>query len=278
MKGWRTLAGSVMLCALGRGIPVAAQQQDPQTLEAILQRLQANLDRYDASIPSFYCDEHAVSQASPGLSRQNTDNYSVFRLKRVLSHEHAVTLEESREVKKVNGHAPTGDEIEGPDLVNGAFGGGFAMVSLEQQSCMDYTLERRKKNAPDAPYVIRFASVLTPKNIAGCLLQEDGKGRVFVDAETMQIARMELTIPHHTIGAGDGYQAALKGEWRLTVDYARVKLDKEVFWLPATIRSQTISGGGTFQVKEWSFKADYSNFHKLEVRSRILSVMPGDSP
>jgi hypothetical protein len=286
MRGWQTLSATLMLCGLTGVVPVAAQQDgsrtkrdEPKTLDAVLEQLQVNLNRYDTNIPSFFCDEHAVSSEIPGLSREDTDNYSIFRLKRVVNPDHKTSrLEESRQLKTVNGHAPTGDEIGGPDLLQGAFAGGFAMVSREQESCMNYKLERRKENVPGAPYVIGFASVLTPQNIEGCLLQEDGKGRVFVDPATMQITRLELTMPHHTINAGDAYHGTVKGEWRVTVWYAPVELDKQTFWLPATIDSRTISGGGTYHEREWTFRADYSNFHKLEVHSRLLPAGTGDAP
>jgi hypothetical protein len=46
--------------------------------------------------------------------------------------------------------------------------------------------------------------------------------------------------------------------------------------MPATITSRTTSGRGTYHSTVWTFKATYSNFHKLEVTSRILpaSEMP----
>jgi hypothetical protein len=136
---------------------------------------------------------------------------------------------------------------------------------------MNYTLERMKRNDAQAPIVVRFASVLTPENKGGCLLQENGRGQVFIDRATMQITRMELTTPHHTIIPGNemGY-GAMVGEWALSVDYAPVVLDGKSFWMPATITSRTTSGRGSFHPIAWTFKASYGNFHKLEVTSRIL--------
>ena len=87
----------------------------------------------------------------------------------------------------------------------------------------------------------------------------------------MQITRMELMTPHHIIIPGDemGY-GAIVGEWALSVDYAPVVLDGKSFWMPAKITSRTASGRGTFHPIEWTFNANYRNFHKLEVRSRIV--------
>ena len=247
------------------------QKTETPALEEILQRLESNLSQYDSGVPSFFCDEHVVSRMVPDIHDQETVTDSVFRLKRVVNADHTTTLEESREVKTVNGRPATTQEIGGPSIVRGAFEGGLAVVSLSQQSCMNYTLERAKRNDAKAPIVIRFVSVLTPENKGGCLLQENGRGQVYIDRATMQITRMELTTPHHTIIPGDemGY-GAIVGEWALSVDYAPVVLDGKSFWMPATITSRTASGRGTFHPIVWTFKASYRNFHKLEVRSRIV--------
>jgi hypothetical protein len=248
-----------------------AQKMETPTLEEILQRLESNLSQYDLGVPSFFCDEHVVSRMVPDLNDQATVTDSVFRLKRVLNADRTTTLEESREVKTVNGRPATTQEIGGPSIVHGAFEGGLAVVSLSQQACMNYTLERMKRNDAQGTIIVRFASVLTPENKGGCLLQENGRGQVYIDRATMQITRMELTTPHHTIIPGDemGY-GAIAGEWVLSVDYAPVMLDGKSFWMPATINSRSTSGRGSFHPIIWTFKASYRNFHKLEVTSRIL--------
>jgi hypothetical protein len=248
-----------------------AQKMETPTLEEILQRLESNLSQYDLGVPSFFCDEHVVSRMVPDLNDQATVTDSVFRLKRVLNADRTTTLEESREVKTVNGRPATTQEIGGPSIVHGAFEGGLAVVSLSQQACMNYTLERMKRNDAQGTIIVRFASVLTPENKGGCLLQENGRGQVYIDRATMQITRMELTTPHHTIIPGDemGY-GAIAGEWVLSVDYAPVVLDGKSFWMPETITSRTTSGRGSFHPIAWTFKASYGNFHKLEVTSRIV--------
>ena len=54
-------------------------------MDEIIERLEANLNHYDAGVPSFFCEEHVVSQVEPGLRNQNTVTDSVFRLKRAPS-------------------------------------------------------------------------------------------------------------------------------------------------------------------------------------------------
>jgi hypothetical protein len=256
--------------------PALAQQAQPSTLDDILQRLESNLLYYDNAVPSFFCDEHVVSSVEPGLRNQNTVTDSVFRLKRVLNPDHTSTLDESREVKTVNGKPATSQGIAGPTILNGAFEGGLAVVSLNQRACMRYTLQRIKRNGPPAPYVVRFASDLTPENSANCLLQEKSEGRVFIDPGTMQITHMELTTPHHAIIPDSNYASQVVGERVISVDYAPVVLDGQTFWMPATITSRATSAKGTYHAIAWSFKATYRNFHKLEVTSRIVPA--GEAP
>jgi len=253
-----------------------AQQTRTPTLMEILQRLENNLSQYDSGVPSFFCDEHVVSRMVPDVHNRETVTDSVFRLKRVLNPNHTTTLDETREVKTVNGQPARSQKMDVPSIVSGAFEGGLAVVSLSQQSCMNYTLDRIKRDDAKAPIIVRFASVLTPENSGDCLLHENGRGQVFIDRATMQITRMELTTPHHTIIPGDSYSSAVVGEWVLSVDYAPVVLDGKSFWMPATITSRSTSGRGSFHPIVWTFKATYGNFHKLEVTSRILlgSALP----
>jgi len=258
------------LAVLALAIPLHGQQTKASALDDILQRLETNLDQYDSRVPSLFCDEHVVSQVTPGMRDQNVVTDSVFRLKRVIGPDHAPVLDESREVKSVNGQPAKSQDIAGPSILSGIFEGGLAVVSLNQRACMNYTLERPSHKDPAAPYVIRFASVITPQNSANCLLQEDGKGRVLVDPASMQITRMELTTPHHTIIPGSTWASPVKGEWVLAVDYAPVTLGGETFWMPTAITSRETSGGGTFHQIVWSFRATYRNFHKLEVTSHIV--------
>jgi hypothetical protein len=261
---------TTLLAVLLLSAALHAQPPQSPTLEAILQRLQTNLDRYDANVPSFFCDEHAVSQVTPGQRNQDTVTDSVFRLKRVVNSDRTTGLDESREVKTVNGKPAGSRDIGGPTILSGAFEGGLAIVSLTQAACINYKLERIQHKNSAGPYIIRFGSVLTPRNSADCILHEEGKGRAFIDPATMQITRLELTTPHHAIDSESSYEPPTMGVRVISVDYAPVLLDGQTFWMPATITSTVTTGRGTFHAIVWSFKATYRNFHKLEVSSRII--------
>jgi hypothetical protein len=275
----RTSSTAISLVAfLGFLSALCAQRASVPTLEEILQRIDANLNHYDAGVPSFFCDEHVVSQVEPGLRNQDTITDSVFRLKRTPNPDHTTTLVESREIKKVDGKPATSQDMDGPTLLSGAFEGGLAVVSLNQTACMNYALQRISRNRSTEPYVLSFATVLTPRNSAECLLQENSKGRVFIDPASMQITHLELTTPRHTIIPANPYTSPVVGKRVVTVDYAPVLLGGKTFWMPSTITLRSTSGSGSFHPIVWSFQATYRNYHKLEVTSRILPGSEAPAP
>ena len=276
----RTSSTTISLVAfLGFSSALCAQRAKMFTLEEILQRLEANLNHYDTSVPSLFCDEHVISsRVAPGQRDQDTIADSVFRLERTSNPDHSTTLVESREIKNVNGKPATAQNMEGPTMLSGWFEGGLAVVSLNQTTCMNYDLQRVNRNRPAEPYIVRFATVLTPQNTAKCLLQESSKGRVFIDSASMQITRLEITTSRHAIIPGNSYGAPFVGKRDLTVDYAPALLGGETFWMPSTITMRVTRGSGTFHPIVWSFRAAYRNYHKLEVKSRILPGFEKPAP
>jgi hypothetical protein len=269
---YRASSRAISLVALiGLSSALCAQQAKTPTLEEVLQRLDANLNHYDVRVPSLFCDEHAVSEVEHGSRTGDTTvTDSVFRLKRTPNADHTTTLVESREIKTVDGKPATSQHMDGPTMLSGAFEGSLAIVSLKQSTCTNYKLQRVHKNRSADPYIISFATVLMPQNTAGCLLKENSRGRAFIDPASMQIMHLELTTPHHTITPGDTYRSPFIGERVITVDYASVLLGGETFWMPSAINLRVTSGSGTFHKIVWSFRATYRNYHKLEVKSRVL--------
>jgi hypothetical protein len=258
------------------------QKTEPPTLGEILQRLQENVDQYQALVPSFFCDEHVVATTSPDPQHESSVTDSTFRLKRVANPEAEgkTILEESHEVKMVNGRPATGDTVNGPAFLRGAFSNGLALVSASQQACMRYTLRPIRQNKSSTPYVIQFASVPARDRPHECGMQEDVSGRVLIDPETMQVTHMEFTAPHHFIGTAvsslPGLDAnPIEGRWDVTVEYAPVLLGGKSFWLPTKVSDRL---SGSFIGNRWLYDATYSNYHKLEVTSRILPASEEPAP
>src|ERR1700751_3733511 len=116
-----------------------------------------------------------------------------------------------------------------------------------------------------APYVIEFATLPDNQLRRDCAIWEDGAGRVLVAPVTMQVTRMELEVPHHKITFGEA------GVWKIAIDYGRTEIAGQTFWMPVTITS-TATPSEVYTPTVYKFSARYRDYHKLEVRSRIVPV------
>ena len=253
--------------------PLGAAQSSPLTVDQVVQRLQANLDFYDKSIPSFLADEHIDSLkhefAARGASAAaNTETIaeSVFRLKREInSATNTYALTESRDVNIIDGRPAKGRAIDAPTMLTGAFSGGLAFVSVDERSCMRYSLEKTK---PGKPIIVRYETAPNIARPEDCILAENGSGRVWIDPLSMQIERIDVDVPRHLLTPyrDDGRAGTpTVTHWNVEVTYKPVVLNAKTFWLPATILS-TCSN----ETSEWAFRASYRNYHLLEVHSRVV--------
>ena len=255
------------MAGIGMLAPFARARDRGATLEDILRALQANLESYDKNVPSFFCDEHAVSEMFPGTRPDVTVTDSVFRLKRVEDADHTTSFVESREVKSVNSGPVTSASPDPPAVIDGIFEGALAVVSASQQPCMHYELRKPK----DGDIILDFKTADHPTQAKDCVLQEKAHGRAIIDAASLQVKRLEMTAPRHIIRDDrNQWVEPLKGEWVVSVNYAPVLLDGRAFWMPAAINSRVTSDPNSFHSRTWIFKGTYTNFHKLEVSSRVL--------
>ena len=121
----------------------SGRKQPSPNLDDILLRLKLNLDQYLTTLPSFFCNEHVVSQLSHQLSvktaKRNVTN-SIFRIKRTLSEDATAALVESRGVQRINGKPTKDEDVRGPSILSGAFTGSLAFVSIDQNTCVRYDL------------------------------------------------------------------------------------------------------------------------------------------
>lgn len=259
----------------------AVAQAYPISLDDLLLRLEENLKYYDSHLPAFFCDEHAISRMAPGPPNRNTITDSTFRLKRVPNSDNTESLVESRDIKTVDGKPAQGETLTGPALLTGAFSGGPAIISQRQSACMQFALQPIHLDQPRDPYIVTYATVPASQRPANCVLQEDGTGRGYIDSDTMQITRVEFTAPVHIVvpahkDAKGRPVPAITGRWKVTVDYTPVSLGGQTFALPQTIVGNLF--GDDSQATVWTFEAHYSNFHKLEVTSRIVPTEDPDEP
>jgi hypothetical protein len=246
----------------------AATNAAQPSLQEILLRLQDNLWDYLANVPDFFADERVVSTLKQeGARDTKTTTDSVFRLVRSKAIGEAHTFTESREVKSVNRKAAKGDDLRGPAIFTGAFSTGVSVVSLEMSRCYDYTLEPPALLDKTTAIVISYALKTDLQPDDGCPGPEKQSGRAWIEPTTFHPLRVEMTIPNHKDNNGR------RVLWTWAVDYAAVRFDNKEFWMPKTItsRADANDASGT-----WFFTATYSNYHKLNVSSHIVTDVGGN--
>lgn len=241
-----------------------AQAPKPDSaLDALIVRLQSNLDRYRTLVPNFFCDEHLVSNMFVhDKPYRHTTTESIFRLKRSGSKKLHAMFVETRQIKTVNKKPPKDQTLQGPAILVGAFSNALTAVSLEFKNCYDYTLTSGRKlhRRPVliVDYTLKQEAAQSDKSCPG---PEMNHGRASIDTQTMQVVRLEQTTPHSEISNG------IYVDWTWTIDYDKVTLNNNLFWLPKKITSTAKSDALN---AEWYFTATYRDYHELTVTSRIL--------
>jgi hypothetical protein len=304
------LALGMQVCALAPGGNNAATQSGPEAakpaaMDAILAALDANIASYDHSVPSFLCNEHVVSLLQPtygvaGYQRTITD--SVFRIRRTTTADDHTSLQESRLVKAVDGRpiakSTTTDASEdttmlgGPMSVFGIFSGGLSLVSTPAKICFRYHLHPQRKNHPGDKIVIEFENLPLKERAAPCPFGDQTSGRATINPATMRVVRLEAKLREYELRPGE------KETWEWKIDYSPVVLSGMTFWMPSVIRSTAVpnvvaeapgatntSGrrgglGATMSTQPasqsppftYSLIANYSDYHLLNVTSRIIEV------
>ncbi|HEY9138227.1 MAG TPA: hypothetical protein VIM67_08150 [Terriglobus sp.] len=251
--------------------PQVNAQTAPPSLDDVLQKLEANLQRYDTNLPSLFCDESITSKVVPSSPKEDTAATSIFRLKRSRNGDGTSSLVESRDVISINGQSTKDRDPDLPVQLDGAFEGAFSVVSLSQASCFDYSMKRVDTRHPSKPYVIRFTSRPTANDSSNCLLPEKSEGFVQIDPATFEITHMEINTPRHLIRSDNEYIAPTTGKRTITIDYAPVSFGRASFWLPSVVDLKVVQGAGTFKQTTWSFHSQYRNCHQLQVTSRIVT-------
>ena len=249
--------------------PSLAQQSPELTVPEILAQLQTNIDSYLSSVPSFFCDEHVDSSMEQTNYQGEliTATDSIFRIRRS-GEGNATQLVESREVKAVNHKRPkSGDTITGPAVFRGAFTNGVRIASTDFASC--YTCDRvaDEKAGGKMAIVLLYTAPTESLLQRGC--PEIRAGRIFIDPTTFHLLRVEARVPDHEITHG------VFGLWTWSIDYAPVVLDGRTFWMPKAVQSEAIPNDRKLA---WSFVARYSNYHKLEVTSHIITDVGNNPP
>jgi hypothetical protein len=240
----------------------SAQSTDETALRDILSRMQGNMADYLRNVPNFFCDEHVLSSIEEKRATQKTSTDSIFRLRRSAAPAGELQFTESREIAKMNGRPAQGEKIQGPTIFTGAFTNAAAVVSLDLAHCYDYKLLPNAPVGKSFAIVVDFASQESALTDSSCPTPERVTGRAYIDPQNFHLLRVEAQIPNHD--AVDGILAL----WTWEIDYAPVSFDSRQFWMPRRIASKAQANDKT---AVWSFTANYSNYHKLNVTSHIVT-------
>lgn len=246
---------------------VAKAQQASPILDQILTRVEANTEQYKASVPSFLCDEHITSrELHNGELKHETTVDAVFRVTR--STAQTGTLNESREVKTIDGKPSSNGKINMPISFSGGFSGALdKFLSADHRRCFDYEADSSAAT-PAGTAAFTFVAREAVANDPACFsIQPGTTGKFVIDLAAVQVTHIERTVPQPV-----GKDHAVLGT--AAVDFAPVNLSGRSFWLPATISASTTE---TPKTNAFQFTAHYSNYHRFAASSTILPVTSDDS-
>lgn len=252
------LARTSPVCLLGCLASALAQQPAP-ALDQILSRVEANTEQYKATVPSFFCDEHITSQEiHDGKVKHETTVEALFRVSRSVPP--TGTLEESREVKSVNGKPSSGKKLDMPISFIGGFSGALAkFLSTDRRECFDYQADPTSAATPGNEAFTFTAHEAAARQPACVSIRPGTTGKFVVDSGTMQVTHIERTVPNPI-----GKDPAVLGT--ASVDFAPVTLNGRAFWLPSTIVAFTTE---TAKTNAFRFTAKYNNYHRFSASSTI---------
>jgi hypothetical protein len=257
----RRIFGAASFAYLLMCYPAVAAKAQQLTLDQILTRVEANTDQYKAAVPSFLCDEHITSQELHGgkLNHETTVD-AVFRV--IRSATQTGTLNESREVKAVDGKPPSNNKLNMPISFSGGFIGALdKFLSADHRRCFDYGPDSTITASPAGTAAFTFAAREATANDPACSsIQPGTTGRFVIDTVALRVIHIERTVPQPV-----GKDHAVLGT--ATVDFAPVNLSGKSFWLPNTISAFTTE---TPKTNAFRFSAHYSNYHRFAATSTIL--------
>jgi hypothetical protein len=246
---------------------IAQTGQAKSALDQLLSRIEANTEQYKASVPSFLCDEHIVSQElHDGSLKHETTVDALFRVTRSTSQ--PGTLDESREVKAIDGRPSGSKKISMPISFSGGFSGALAkFLSADSRQCFEYQpdLSQPSPSGTEAfTFVARQAALKEP---ACASIQPGTTGKFVIDSATAQVTHIERTVPY-TVGKDQSVLGTA------AVDFAPVTLNGNTFWLPFTVSASTSE---TPKTPAFRFTAHYSNYHRFSASSTILPAVTNSS-
>lgn len=239
----------------------AGYSQSPK-LAQILPQVQEHVKEFEFMLPDFICDETIISrELVTGLVHHETVIESAFRGTQHKD-EKGRPFTESREIKTVDGHPPLkGQQLTGPFI----FGGGFSSLldeifSQKNQQYFSYKLAGAEKIEGKVALVIKFETKegqreILYREIYGSQAAVDGKGKAWIDPQSMNVVRLEFQY------LNPPFQ---EGILEVSVDYAPVVINEKTFWMPKTVTAEQTVPNPKHSVGG-QYIASYANYHQFNV-------------
>jgi hypothetical protein len=249
----------IALSALSGTTLLFSQAGQSVDLDRMLSQIEANTAQYNVSVPSFVCKEHVVSQeVHEGKIKHETTVDAVFSVTR--STAKANTLEESREVKLVDGKPASGKKVTMPLSFSGGFSGALnKFLSSDHRLCFSYAADASTPS-PDGTAGFTFVANPASANDPACAGIQPGTSGKFTVDTAMQVTHIERTVQNPV-----GKDQTVLGT--AAVDYAPVVLNGKSFWLPTTITAFTTETAKTNGLR---FTAHYSEYHRFAATAAIV--------
>jgi hypothetical protein len=254
---WKLLLGTgllqLWLCCAGFS-------QSPK-LEQILPRIQEHVKEFELLLPDFICDETIVSRELAGTFVQHEMVIeSTFRGTQHKDEEDR-PFTESREIKTVDGHPPfKGQPLNGPFF----FGGGFSSIlhqvfSQKNQQYYSYKAAGIEKIEGKIALAIKFETKegqreILYRDISGSRAIVEGKGKAWIDPNSMNVIRLEFEYLNPPLGA----------PLEVAIDYAPVVINGRAFWMPKTVTAEQTVPNPKHPIGG-QYIASYANYHQFNV-------------
>lgn len=247
----------------------AAFSQSPPKLDQILPRIQEHVREFELLLPDFICDETIISrELVGGTVHHETVITSAFRGTQHKNEkdEKDRPFTESREIRTVDGRAATPSQpLKGPFF----FGGGFSSVldeifSQKNEPYLNYKAAGSDKIDGKAVWVIKFEmkddqKEILYREIFGSQAIVKGKGKAWIDPESMNVVRLEFQYLNPPF---------LEGILEVSVEYAPVVINGKTYWMPKTVTAEQTVPSAKHSVGG-QYIASYSNYHQFNVSVKI---------
>jgi hypothetical protein len=248
---WLAAAISIGILAWAQSPAQAPVQGQTLDLQAELRHLAALAQALQHDLPSFSCQESALSQT---IRKKKVRAQVRFAGELRVEREDDGRLHEQLQVSEVNGKPHSGDNFARPIMVEGGFDASLDFFLPERQPCFHFTLGDGRVDFESPPGTIKRP---------GC--EETGAPRGFVlfDGDG-NVTHIERDVPAE-------YAAPLRLVDFSGIDFAWTELDGKKYPLSAKVVADVPREDDV----ALHFEATYAGCHLFKATSRIL---PGITP